>query len=197
MPAITIITGSAAAPGVTSEPVSSSNVLPVGSRARDADGNEYVFCNFTASVFGRQPLQVNSDYTATPVTTTGRGAVGVSALGATSDQLGWVQIYGRAMMQIIESGVSPSDDANGPTTLGTSAQTVFWAPTSVTSPLALRWTSGNVSTSSGMRVDGMTVAQDASPSNSVSGTTAATSHSGHEVAVFLNYPRIAHVNYGE
>jgi hypothetical protein len=107
-----------------------------------------------------------------------------------------VQIYGRVLMQVGINAASPSDAAAGPTTLSTSAQTIFVVPTSVTSPAVLGYTSGNVSTASGKVVIGIVVASDASPGD-VSATTSATSHIGSEIAVFLNYPHIVHLNFGE
>lgn len=174
--------------------------IALGSVGRDLSGNVYIYCDFTGTVYGGTPVQIGSDFTAAKVGTTGRGAFGVACTAATSDNSGWVQIYGRCMVQLLgaTAGVSPSDAANGPTTLSTTAQTKFWLPTTATStgPEGIRWTSGNASTASGFYIEGMTVATDASPGD-VSVVTAATSHTGEQIAVFLNYPRIVHVNYGE
>jgi hypothetical protein len=171
-----------------------------GKRMRDGAGNEYVLCDLTGTVYSQTPVQINSDYTAAKVGITGRGAFGVAAEPGTSDQWAWIQIYGRALIQLLgaTAEVSPSDAANGPTTLSTTAQTKFWLPTTATSsgPEGIRWTSGNTSTTSGFYVEGLTVATDASPGD-VSGTTAATSHTGSRIGVFLNYPRIVHLNVGE
>jgi hypothetical protein len=189
------IIGLAGSPGVLPD-----YRLPVGVRARDAIGNEYVLCDLTGDVFGGTPVQINADFTAAKVGITGRGAFGVAAEPGTSDQWAWVQIYGKCMIQLLgaTAEVSPSDAANGPTTLSTTAQTKFWLPTTATStgPEGIRWTSGSTSLSSGFYVEGLTVAQDAAPA-SVSSVTAATSHTGSQISVFLNYPRIVHVNYGE
>lgn len=175
--------------------------LPLGAHKRDFFGNEYILCDFTGTVFKGTPVQINADYTAAKIGITGRGAFGVAAEPGTSDQWGWVQVFGRCLVQLLgaTAGVSPSDDANGPTTLSTSAATKFWLPTTATStgPEGVRWTSGTVSTTSGFYIEGVIVAHDASPSNDVSAVTAATSHTGSQVAVFLNYPRIVHMNYGE
>lgn len=178
-----------------------SYMLPLGTRRRDEVGNEYIFVDFTDTVYTGTPVAITTDYTAAKVGITGRGAFGVAAEKGTSDQWGWVQVYGRCVVLLIgaTAGVSPSDDANGPTTLSTTAQTKFWLPTTATStgPEGIRWTSGNTSTTSGIYIEGMTVASDASPSNDSSTVTAATSHTGSQVSVFLNYPRIVHVNVGE
>jgi hypothetical protein len=188
-------------PGGTSVVFTTPFPLTPGSRAKDAAGNEYVFCDFTDTVNVGQPVAIASDFTAGLLAVTGRGPLGVAAVRGTSDNAGWVQIYGRCLMQIIESGVSPSDAANGPTTLATSVPTIFVLPTSITSPMALAWVSGNASTASRIEIEGISVASNASP-GSVSGTTFVTAstsnaHTGAEIGVFLIYPKIRHRNYGE
>ncbi len=182
--------------GFTSDVFTTPYPVQLGSRMRDSNGYEYVLCDSTSTNFSGQPVQINSDWTLTQVGVSGRGPVGVCVAGSTSDNAQWVQIYGKCMMQIIHSGVSASDAANGPTTLQTSAATQFWIPTSVTSPASLRWTTGNTSISSGMIVRGLSVAQDAAPA-SVSDQTSSPSHTGSQISVWLNFPYIVQINFGE
>lgn len=166
--------------------------LPLGARMRDGQGNEYLFVDFVGSVFGGTPVEIFDDNTAQQLGTTGRGRVGVACGAATSNDFGWVQIYGRALVQLGMSGVSPSDAANGPTTLQTSLQTIFVLGTSLTSPNGVGWVSGAaaaMTTDTHYVIEGMHVASDASPGD-VSAVTSATSHSGGQIAVFLNYPYI-------
>lgn len=163
-----------------------------GSRMRDASGNEYMFVTFNEAVFAALPVQINSDYTANRLATTGRGAVGVAQGSGTSDEAGWVQIYGRTFVQLGMGGVSPSDAANGPTTLQTSLQTIFKLPTSLSTPPGVGWVSGAaaaLTTDPTFVIENMYVATDASPGD-VSAVTSATSHTGGQIAVFLNYPYI-------
>lgn len=184
-------------PGGTSDVHTTPYPVAPGTRARGTDGSEYVYVDYTGTVYSRMPVLINSDFTAAVLTAgVGRGAIGVVTAGGTSDNGGWVQIYGRCLMQVGINGASPSDAANGPTTLGTSAPTIFIVPTSITSPAVLGYTSGNVSTGSPTMVIGMNVATDASPGDS-SAVTSATSHIGAEIGVFLNYPYVIHQNYGE
>lgn len=192
--------GAVGFPGGTSVVFTTPFPLRPGSRASGVNGEEYVFCDFTSTVNAGQPVQITAAFTAGILAVTSRGLIGIACARATSDQAGWVQVYGRYEgMQIIASGVSPSDAANGPTTLSTSVPTVFVIGTSITSPMALAWVSGNASTASGLFVEGMIVADDAS--DSVTLVTATTSdsgaHTGHQVSVFLNYPEVRHRNYGE
>lgn len=163
-----------------------------GQRMRDGDGYEYVWVDFVDAVYAELPVQINSDFTAQRLATTGRGAVGVACGSGTSDESGWVQVYGRALVQLGMSGVSPSDAANGPTTVQTSLQTVFKLGTSLTSPNGVGWVSGAaaaLTTDPTYVIEGMFVATDASPGD-VSSVTSATSHTGNHIAVFLNYPYI-------
>lgn len=195
------LTGSPGAAGHgTSDVATTPFPHPVGTRMRDVAGNEYVYCDFTGTVFSGTPVQISSSFTAEKIGITGRGAFGVACTTATSDNGGWVQIYGEATIQLLgaTAGVSPSDAANGPTTLSTTAQTKFWLPTTATStgPEGVRWTSGNISTTSGFYIEGLTVSTNADLA-AVTAVTAATSHTGEQVKVFLNFPRIVHVNYGE
>ena len=159
----------------------------LGTRARDARGNEYVLVDPTESLYSRQPVLIRTGtWTCEQIGATAKGMIGVLAEGdLTSDTWGWAQIYGRTLMQISMGGVSPSDAANGPTTLMTSVHTKFRTPTTLTSPIGLGWAS-DVS-DSGYYVQGMYVASDASLGD-VSAVTSAASHSGSQVAVWLNYP---------
>ncbi len=180
--------------------------IQLGSRAKDNAGNEYIFCAFGDDVNAKQAVTISSAFVAEILKVTGRGPVGiVCANRGTSDQTGWVQIYGKAMMMIIDAGSggtqpSPSDAANGPTTLATSVPTVFALSTSLTSPHAFTWVSGNASTASGIYAEGLSVAQDADPAavSSVTATTDASArHTGAQISVWLNYPTLVHRNYGE
>lgn len=177
----------------TTVPISTSPCSPpVGSRMRDAAGNEYVLVDFVGSVYGGTPVEIFDDNTAQQLGTTGRGRVGVACTACTSDNFGWVQIYGRCLVQLGMSGVSPSDAANGPTTLSTSLATVFCLGTSLTSPNGIGWVSGAAAAATSTLlyvVEGIRVASDASPGD-VSAVTSATSHTGGQIAVFLNYPQI-------
>lgn len=179
--------------GATSEVIATS-LAPFGKgqRARDAAGNEYVYVEYTGTVYGGLPVQINSDYTAAALAATGRGAFGVACGGATSNDSGWVQIYGRTLVQIGMGGVSPSDAANGPTTLETvAAQNFFVLPTSLSTPVGIGWVSGEAGLTSNYDyvIEGMWVAHDASPGD-VSAVTSATSHTGSQIAVWLNFPTI-------
>lgn len=170
----------------------------LGQRKRDGLGNEYILCDFNSTVYPGQPVLINSAgaFVADALATTGRGPIGVVAeqSASTSDQWGWVQVYGRCFVQLGMSGVSPSDAANGPTTLSTSVHSVFVLGSSLSSPNGVGWVSGsaaaNTSTLSYV-IQGMTVAVDASPGD-VSAVTSGTNggHTGNQIAVFLNYPTI-------
>ena len=204
--------GPIGAPGSTSDVYTTPFPLTPGARMRDASGNEYVFCDYTGTVYTGTPVEIASGYTAQKIGTTGRGPMGVACGGATSDNGGWVQIYGRCYVQLLgdTAAVSPSELVSG-TTLSTTAVWKFMLPTTATStgPEGIRTTAGSVSTSSGFYVEGITVATDVSvgdvpvliPDNtsltSASNVSPRTTHTGWEVGVFLNYPRIVHRNFGE
>lgn len=181
-----------AAPHPTSEVATTPYPIQRGTRMRDSAGNEYVYCDFTSSVYAELPVAIASDFTAGALGTSGRGPVGVACGAGTSDEAGWVQVYGRAFIQLGMGGVSPSDAANGPTTLSNSLATVFVLATTQSTPIGVGWVSGAAAAATSALqyvIDGVTVASDASPGD-VSATTSATSHTGGRIAVFLNYPYI-------
>lgn len=190
--------GPLAAGGATSVaiPTSVSPHQP-GSRMRDSAGNEYIYVDFTGTVSAHLPVVISSDNTAGPLGTTGRGSVGIAQGAGTSDQSGWVQIYGKSFVQIGMGGVSPSDAANGPTTLETvAAQNFFVLATSQSTPIGVGWVSGEagLTTNYDFLIDGMWVATDAAPAD-VSAVTSATSHTGSQISVWINYPTIKMQNY--
>lgn len=198
-------------PGGTSELYTTPFPITPGTRARDSSGNEYVFCDFTGNVYPEIAVIIGSDFTAqTPATTGWIGPLGVVAdLGKngntsapvspwTSDQAGWVQIYGRAFVQVGANASSPSDAANGPTTVRTSAAIAFILPTSATTPAGVLdmvsdgINSGAVSDAV-WQVQGMSVATDVSVGDVSAVTAVSATHYGARAAVFLNYPVVEFV----
>ena len=160
-----------------------------GTRAVDVDGNVYIYCDYTGTIYGGLPVSIAAGHTAGPVGITGRGPVGVACGYATSDNGGWVQVYGAATMQIGVAGTSPSDAANGPTTVATSVQTYFALATSATTLNVFAMVSDASGLSDKYTIRGITVATDADVA-AVSDVTAATSHTGSQVKVYLNFPEI-------
>ena len=158
-------------PHGTSDVSTSPYPIQVGTRARDGSGNEYVYCAFTGSVFTGVPVVISLDgtFTADP-TAEARGMVGLATAAGTSDNAGWVQIYGYASMQFA-SGDSAATSAYVAVSAG-----------SVSSPecaLDVRVRT----TDSDIEVHGLFVVGAATTA-----TTGATSHIGTAVPVFLNYP---------
>lgn len=166
-----------------------------GTRAVDVDGNVYIYCDYTGTIYSGLPVVIAAGYTAGPIGITGRGSIGVACGYATSDNGGWVQVYGAATMQTGVAGTSPSDAANGPTTLSTSAQSFFVLPTSATTLNVFAVVSDTTSLSDKYVVRGLSVATDADLT-AVSDTTAATSHTGSSVEVFLNFPELVYMGAG-
>lgn len=168
--------------------------LPLGTRKRDGFGNEYIFVDFLTTVYPAQMVTILPNFQSDVLAVTGRGPVGVVAETGvcTSDNWGWVQIYGRCIVMLGNAGSSPSDAANGPTTLSTSAATKFQVPTSLSSPNSVGYVS-DASTGSGYAIDGMKVAIDASVGDVSAVTSGANGgHTGNSIAVFLNYPEITY-----
>ncbi len=95
--------GAIAEAGATSVYFTTPYPHHVGDKARDTEGNEYLFCDFTATVYYGCLVQITSTHLASPLLGTASIAyrVGIVCSGEattdnhpTSDNAGWVQIYG-------------------------------------------------------------------------------------------------------
>ena len=178
----------------------------LGTKARDAAGNEYVLCQTGAvtTVSPEQVVVIGADWSITPIGAVGAfGMLGVvpdyDRLGLTSARVSpypintalWIQIYGRAyIMYDTPTGVASSGGAL--TTVRTSLAYRFHVHSSAaTTPTGQPYaTSADaLSTLSDYLIVGMTVATDASPDASIGLVTlVSATHSGSDVAVWLNYP---------
>lgn len=115
---------------VTAGPTSQMFTTPFphrpGDKARDRDGNEYLFVDFTATVYYGTLVQINLSYQAAPLLGTAaesyRVGVVMSGLASTvsndhptSDHGGWVQVYGihPAVQTGTASGGGVSDSTVG------------------------------------------------------------------------------------
>lgn len=190
--------GPIAAVGQTSDVQTTPYTPQLGSKAVDVDGNVYVLVDMTGTFYSGCLVQILDDYTAAAAGTTGRGACGITVSSGTSDNAAWVQIYGKVQVQLGASGPSPSDAANGPTTLDTSAATKFILATSATTPATgISWVSDPSSLDGKYMISGMRVADSFDPTSYVTnGATSATSATGNRCLVFLNYPSIEYVEAG-
>jgi hypothetical protein len=149
-----------------------------GLRAKDGVGNEYVLVDLTANVFSGVTVLISTDglFTAAPLTTAGQGSVGVMVEPATSNQYAWAQIYGNTTAQ----------DAAGDSA-ATSAFGCVGA-TSVSTPDAGMATVTAVSTAEQFWINGMFITGAATTA-----TSSASSHTGVQVPVWLNYPFVHNV----
>jgi len=203
------ITGPAMSfPGPTSQTWTTPYPATLGTIAIDGPGNVYVLCQTgsNTTVAPEMAVTIAASWIVTPVGTTanaGRGPVGVVAdLGKSSASAApsaafaastaiWVQVYGRAFVQVGANASSPSDAANGPTTVQTSLQTQFFVPTSVVTPVGvLGLTSDASSLDTRLIIRGITVADDVSLGDVSTITLVSATHIGARVAVMLNFPEI-------
>ena len=169
------LTGSIGYPQPTSVVVAYSSTIPakisLGTRARDAQGNEYVYVDFDATKAVGEIVTFDTDYLATDCGVATIGFIGVvCGESATSDVAGWIQIYG------IHTGV-----------LAGSALTTGWLKVGATTdgysvPI-------NASASSGdtYKIAGMYAYTSASTATSPGFASTASSILG-VVTMMLNYP---------
>lgn len=152
-------------------------MLP-GQKATDGAGNEYILVDLQATVYKGVTVLIDSAHDGTffaAVLTAGaQGIVGVMAEEGSSNQYAWAQIYGNCTAQ----------DAGG-TSAGDSTY-LAGAATSVSSPAAgMAISVGTSGAANAFLIKGMFVTGVATTA-----TTSATSHTGVEVPVFLNYPYV-------
>lgn len=149
--------------------------LPLGS-LKQYGGKVYQLVDFTATVHSGVTVSISNDglFTSAPLTSGHQGAVGVVAEGtSTSDQWGWVQVYGSCSGQ----------DASA-----TSAITSAYFPivaASVSSPDA-GMTALIGTTSTPQRLIYNMFITGAATTN----VTSAASHTGVGLPLFLNYPYV-------
>jgi len=166
-----------------------------GDKGRDTEGNEYVFCDFIGPVYGGVLVQINEVYQATPLLGTANEPyrVGVACTAATSNEGGWVQIYG--LHKAVQTGMA--SDAGSSDTAG---DYILVPQTSVGSPSGTLTLVAHPTTAAQNVIYGMWLASPGATSvfdgatSTVSGpsteTTSATSFIGASYAVFLNYPYV-------
>lgn len=166
------LTGAVGYHAQTSETIGSSDPkLALGTRARDANGNEFVYVDFQAAFTAGEVVAISTTFTATDVTTATVGPIGVTCSTASSDTCGWVQIYGTG------SALGSSLLVIGPVGLGdTSDGYSFLLPLTT----ALIQVSGVYVTLGSTATSAFTLGSSVG--------TAGTSSLGGLVTVQLNYP---------
>lgn len=124
--------GAIALHGATSV-IDTSAAQKLGTRARDVDGNEYVYVDFQESCINGEWVAFTSAFAASQLTATSVGWVGV-VVGtvSASDRFGWVQVYGVNTFAWATSGsssgapviIAATTDLGHIATDATSAQTI-------------------------------------------------------------------------
>jgi hypothetical protein len=155
--------------------------LPLGYRAADENGNLFVLCDFTEPVHSGVTVAISNDglFTAAVLTTTVQGAVGVVAEidDPTSDQWGWVQVYGYTSAQLA------SDDS------AVTSAYIAIAASSVTTPASGLSAIANTTSTAQPQIFGMFIVGAATTA-----VTSASSHVGVAVPVFLDFPYVRGFN---
>lgn len=117
------LTGAIGYPQQTSEVVVYSSTapskIPLGTRARDAAGNEFVYVDFDAAKAVGEIVTFNTSYLATACGATTTGMIGVvCGEASSSDKAGWVQIYGVNSATLAGSAITSGWAQVGATTDG-------------------------------------------------------------------------------
>jgi hypothetical protein len=195
--------------GGTSEVFTTPFPIKKGTRMRDVDGNEYLFVDFTATISKGCWAVISDDNTASPLLNASVGRVGVVCRGGTSNNGGWVQIYG--LCNFAQTS-AVSDEHTTNRTLRT--QTSVTSPSGTVGFVSLTSADTNINRIHGAYVtdllpaaagaageDGSSAASDTSwPVTYTSAVTNAGSgleHTGLTLGVMLNYPHVAGIDtYG-
>jgi len=74
----------------------SSKQIRLGTRAKDVDGNEFIYLQGTASVVAGNWVVWDQHYGTTLIAATSVGPVGVAATATVLGEYGWFQIFGKA-----------------------------------------------------------------------------------------------------
>lgn len=144
-------------------------LIALGTRARDAAGNEYIYVSFGETLTAGGWVQVRNGV-ATRMSATSRGPVGIVITSVTSLDNGWVQIYGVYDAAQIQSDGS---DATSAYVLGGVVDT--------SEPHAV---ASSASTLTANLIQGAFILAAASTATTLS----SSAHSGVTVQVQLNYP---------
>jgi len=168
--------------------------LNLGTRARDADGNEYVWVAFGGPISSGEWVIVTDLHVATALIHASVGRVGiVVGTGPTSDDCGWIQVYGLNTIAQTSGVTDTVSIARG-----------LRATSVLTTPLGTAGFITQVSQESNIihgawitqltpTEAGITGASDGSwPTTytSQSSSPAGYQHSGQVIGVFLNYPYV-------
>lgn len=74
--------------------VDSSAYNPLGTRARDADGNEYIYLKGVASTTANSWVSFDENHETTLLAANAKGRVAIAMAAIVADKYGWYQIYG-------------------------------------------------------------------------------------------------------
>lgn len=94
---------------------------PLGTRAFDADGNEYIYLQGVASTVAGDWVTFDEAHLTTRSTANAKGRVAIAMAAIVASSYGWYQIYGK---NTIAKGVSGSIDDNDVLYLTSTAGTV-------------------------------------------------------------------------
>jgi len=161
--------------GAHATSVASSDVaVAVGTRMRDKDGNEYIYCTFGETLTAGQWVYIRQPSAVLRVATTSTGPIGIVCASVTSTDNGWVQIYGDyATAQISNSEATSAFRLLAPTGATTEAALAASSTDDVANLVHGAWITAAASTDT---------------------TGSSSAHSGITVAVRLNYPQVLNIS---
>lgn len=98
-----VLTGPTQLFGADTSIVSTTLVHPLGTRARDADGNEYVYLTGVASTAAGSWVSFDEDNITLLLTANAVGRVGIAMAAIVASSYGWYQIYGKNTIAVTDT----------------------------------------------------------------------------------------------
>ncbi len=148
---------------------------PLGSKARDGEGNEYLMVDFQSAVGIGSWVTIDNTFKATPIVSGARGPVGVVVQAASaSDRWGWVQVFGKFSDALLVADAASAGTSSARLAVNTSQSTPAGAARLVS----------DVSTEAAYIFGAWPTAAVATD------TTASADHTGLDIEVMLNYPYV-------
>lgn len=100
------LTGAQAYHSQTSE-VDTTQHIPFGTRARDKNGNEFIYVDFQEAVYAGEWVVIGASNIASGMAAASSGPLGVCVgTVSASDHFGWVQVYGECDFALATSNVT-------------------------------------------------------------------------------------------
>ena len=95
------LTGDASIFHADTDTVDDTAQVPLGTRAFDKDGNEYIYLQGVASTAANSWVSFDEDHVTTLLAADAKGRVAIAMAATVANKYGWYQIYGKATGKVL------------------------------------------------------------------------------------------------